>query len=353
MRPESLEFLHRLLDTPSPSGFEEPAQAVVRAYAGGFAEAIDTDVHGNVIAALNPSGKPRVMLAGHCDEIGLMVTFIDDKGFLAVDQIGGWDAANLLGQRVSIQAASGVVRGVIARKAVHMMTPEERGAATKVQDLWIDIGARDKDDAKSLVRIGDPVTVGEGFELLRDGRAVSRCFDDKVGTFIVIEALRLLTAMEPRAAVFAVSTVQEEIGLRGAKTSCFGIDPDVGVAVDVTHASDGPDDAKPKRLYQETGKGPVIPRGANFSHIVVQRMIDAAEEAGIPYQLAGVPHASGTDANVIQISRAGVATGLVEIPLRYMHAPTEVLHLDDVENAARLLAEFTVRLDEGVTLIPQ
>ncbi len=353
MRDESLEFLKELLWAPSPSGFEEPAQAVVRSYMRPVAQSVRTDVHGNVIAALNETGRPRVMLAGHCDEIGLMVTHVDDQGFLAVSQIGGWDAANLVGQQVTVHTASGPVLGVVARKAIHAMTPEERNAGVKLDDLWVDIGAKDKDDALEAVRVGDPITVGRGFDMLRGTKAVSRCFDDKMGTWVVMETLRLLLRRKVKAAVFAVSTVQEEIGLRGAITSAFGIEPDVGVAVDVTHAADSPGDSKPKRCYLRTGDGPVIERGANINKVVERRLIEAAEAKKIPYQLAGSPGATGTDANAIQISRAGVASGLIGVPVRYMHAPTEVLDLQDLENSARLLAEFIARLDPGVSFVPE
>ena len=355
MRKDSLAFLRGLVETPSPSGFEQPVQRVVRSYARPFAHEITTDLHGNVIAGLNPKGSPRVMFAGHCDQIGMMVTFITDEGYIHFKPIGGIDAAVISGTPVTIHTAKGPLHGLIGRKAVHLLSPAERGKAQELSEMWIDIGAENKKAAQKLVEIGDPVTFELRLSDLQGDFVASPGFDDKVGSFVVIEALRLLAERKtpPKAAVFAVSTVQEEIGLRGARTSCFGIDPKVGIAVDVTHAGDYPGAEKKITGDISLGKGPVIERGPNINPVVSKMLLDVAKKKRIPYQIAGAPGATGTDANAIQISRAGVAAGLVSIPNRYMHTPVEVVHLRDLENAAKLLAEFTALVDDRVDFVPQ
>ena len=228
MRKESLEFLRKLMDVPSPSGFEQPAQRVFREYTAEFADEVETDVHGNTTAILNRDGKLRVMLAGHCDELGLMVNHIEDAGFIRFAAIGGIDQALLPGSRVVVHSKRGPVRGVIGKKPIHLLKPEERKKVLEIKRLWIDIGARNKADAGKVVEVGDPITMAGGFELLRNQLAVSRGFDDKIGSFVVAETVRLLSGGKLKAAVFGVSTVQEELGLRGAQTSAFGIDPHVG-----------------------------------------------------------------------------------------------------------------------------
>jgi len=244
------------------------------------------------------------------------------------------------------------VFGVIGRKAVHLMDEEERKKPVELHTLWIDIGAKNKDEAKKLVSIGDPVTYTAGLERLQGDLAVGRGFDDRAGAFAVAEALRLLSEDPPEAAVFAVSTVQEEVGRRGAATSTFGLEPKVGIAVDVIHASDHPEVDKRKAGEVKLGGGPVISKGADINPVVADMLIRTAEEEGIPYQTEGSPRDSGTDAHAIQVSRAGVASGVVSIPLRYMHTPVEVLSLVDLENVAKLLAAFARRITEETELVP-
>lgn len=354
MRKESLSFLQEIVEVPSPSGFEQPAQRVIRARVEAFADEVRTDVHGNVIAAVNPGGSPRVMFAGHCDQVGMMVRFINDEGFVHFASIGGIDPAILPGGRVTIHAQKEPVTGVIPRKAVHLMRPEERASAkVQMSDLYIDIGATNKRAAERRVAVGDPITYELGMRTLKRDIVVSPGFDDKIGSFIVMEALRLLSARKLKAAVFAVSTVQEELGLRGARTSCFGIDPLVGIAVDVTHATDYPGAEKKVGGDIRLGKGPVIEKGANINPIVGDLLVKVAASKKIPHQLAAAPGATGTDANAIQISRAGVAAGLISVANRYMHTPVEIVHLRDLTNAARLLAEATVRIDDKMDFVPR
>ena len=353
MRAESLAFLEDLLSAPSPSGFEQPVQQIVRDYAKPWADEIRTDVHGNVIAAKNPDAEPRVMLAGHCAQIGLMVQHITDEGFLNFSAIGGVDVALLPGTRVYIHAAGGSVLGVIGRKAIHLLEPEERKKPEiKIHKLWIDIGAENKEAAQKLVQVGDPITFELAMHRLVDDLVAGPGFDDKVGAFVVMETLRLVQDRSLDCALYCVSTVQEELGLRGARTSCFGVDPQVGIAVDVTHASDYPEAEKAVTGEIKLGQGPTIARGANINPVLHQLLLKAAQDNNIPYQPEPAPKATGTDANVMQISRAGVAAALISIPNRYMHTPVEVVSLSDLENAARLLTEVVARIDGQIDFIP-
>jgi tetrahedral aminopeptidase len=352
MQDASLTFLKTLLQTPSPSGFERPIQDVVRAWAQPLAHEVRTDRHGNVIAALNPEGKPRIMLAGHCDQIGLMVQHVDDAGFLYVQPIGGWDMQILLGQNLTVWTKSGPVAGVVSRKAPHLLTSEERNKVPQFVDVWVDIGAKDKKDAEELVTPGDGVTFELSYREMRNGLVTSPGLDDKVGVWTVMEALRLMTGKSLQAAVFCVSTVQEEIGLRGATTSAYGIHPTVGIAVDVCHASDTPGNDKKQLGDTRLGSGPVVFRGPNINPHVHDRLVAAAKAQDMAVQVRGAPRATGTDANAIQLSRDGVATGLVSIPNRYMHSPVEVVSLDDLDRAARLLAEFCLSVTPAIDWIP-
>jgi tetrahedral aminopeptidase len=345
------EFFVKLLETPSPSGYERAIQDVVRAYVRDFAERMTTDLHGNVIAAKNPDAKMRVMFAGHCDQIGMLISHFHDNGFLHAQTIGGWDAQQLIGQRMTIWTAKGPVPAVISRKPIHLLTDEERKQVVKLEDLWLDIGAKNKDEAKELVRIGDAVTLNLGFQEMRNGLANAPAMDNKSGLWVVMEALRRASQRDLAVGVFAVSTVAEEIGLRGAQTSAFGVDPQVGIAVDVTHATDCPTIDKRQQGDISLGSGPVIVRGPNMNPVVVERLIALAHKAEMPHQLAASGKAQPNDSNALQINRAGVATGLVSIPNRYMHSAVEMVSLEDLDRAADLLAEFVVSLtgDEDFT----
>lgn len=352
MDSDALDFFRRILETPSPSGYEYPVQELVRQYVSHFADDVSTDVHGNVIAAKNPEAPLRVMLAGHCDQIGLIVQHIDNDGFLYAQSIGGWDPQMLVGQRMAIWADGGPIFGVISRKPIHLLTDEERKQVPKLKDLWIDIGAKDKKEAEKQVRVGDPVTVELATRQMANNRMASPGMDDKCGLWVVVEALRRAQKSQLSCGLYAVSTVQEEVGLRGARTSAFGINPQIGVAVDVTHATDCPTVEKKEEGDIALDKGPVIYRGPNMNPKVAQRLVEAATKNELPYQLAAAGRATGTDANAIQITRAGVAAGLVSIPNRYMHSPVEVIALDDIDRAADLLARFAESLPADVDLVP-
>ena len=349
-----LDFLRRCMKTVCPSGFEEEFSLVWRQEADRFADRTWVDVHGNTFAVVNEGGGPRVMLAGHADEIGLMITYIDDNGYLSISGIGGWDTQVLPGQRVRIQGKDGPILGVIGRKPIHLLEAEERKKVVKITSLWIDIGAKDKKEAASLVELGDPAVLDYGFAELRNNLVVARGFDDRIGAFVVLEAARLVAAMNPTVAVYAVATVQEEIGLRGARTSAFGIDPHVGIAVDVGFATDTPGMGEEKKKVGDIamGKGPIITRGPNINPKLFRLLVATAKEQDIPYQIEGVSRGTGTDANAIQLTRSGVATGLISIPNRYMHSPCEMVHLEDLENIAKLLAHTSAVIDSSTDFIP-
>jgi len=359
MHEPSHVFLQKLLETPSPSGYERPIQDVVRAWAREYADEVRTDRHGNVLAIRHPSLEhagserpPRLMLAGHCDQIGLMVQHIDDNGFLYVQPIGGWDMQILLGQNLTVWTRQGPVPGVVARRAPHLMTVEERNKVPGWMDVWIDIGVKDRKEAEEIVTPGDAVTFALGYRPLRNRLAASPGMDDKVGLWTVMEALRLMHGKPLNAAVFCVSTVQEEIGLRGATTSSYGIHPTVGIAVDVTHATDTPSNDKKQLGEVRLGKGPVLFRGPNINPRVLERLEETAKQHEIAVQMCGAPRATGTDANAMQLAREGVATALISIPNRYMHSPVEVVNLDDLDHTAQLLAQFCLSVTPQMDWTP-
>lgn len=344
MEAASRAFFKSLVETPSPSGYERPVQDLVRAYVKDFADKVTTDLHGNVIACKNPDAKFRVMFAGHCDQIGMLVTHIHDNGFVYAQTIGGWDAQQLIGQRMVIWAQSGPIPAVISRKPIHLLTDEERKQVVKLDDLWLDIGSRSKAETAELIRIGDPISLQLGYQEMRNGLANSPQMDNKAGLWVVLEALRRAAAKSVKVGVYAVSTVAEEIGLRGAQTSAYGVDPQVGIAVDVTHATDCPTIDKRQQGDISLGNGPVIFRGPNMNPVVTERLITLCKDNLISYQLAASGRAVPNDANALQLNRAGVATGLVSIPNRYMHSAVEMISMDDIDRAADLLAAFVCSL---------
>lgn len=354
MKKKHLKFLKQLVETPSPTGFEEPAAALVRERLADVADEVATDTMGSVRAVLEgrDAGAPSLMLAAHMDEIGLMVTYISDEGFLSVASLGGVDAAILPGMRVDVHTASGTLRGIVGRKPIHLIEPDERKNVTPIDKLVIDLGMPAK-RVKKLVMVGDVITFGVGFERFGKNMAVSRAFDDKAGVWVAVRVLETL-AKEGRAPgdFIVAATVQEEIGTRGAITSAYGLDPDVAIAFDVTHATDYPGIDKTKYGKIVCGEGPVIARGPNINPAVFERLVAAAEAEGLPYQIEAEPGVTGTDARSIQISRGGVPTGLVSVPLRYMHTPTEVVSLDDLDATVKLLARFARDLDEDACFVP-
>ena len=352
MESSSYEFLRALVETGAPSGYEQPVQAIFRRYAEEQGAEVRIDVLGNAIAAVNPQGSPRVMLAGHADEIGFLVRYIDDDGYVYFAPVGGWDAEIVVGQRVTVHTARGPIVGVIGKRAIHLMDPDDRKKKSDLHALWIDLGVTCKPDAENLVAIGDPVTIRVPLERLNGDMATAKSFDNRMAVWICGETLRLLRGKSFPAALYSVSTVQEEIGLRGARTSAFGISPQVGLALDVCHATDYPDEDKRKVGELRLGKGPVITRGANINPRVFDLLVRAAREEEIPVQIEAEGGGTGTDANAMQLNQAGMATGLVSVPVRYMHTPCETLSLTDLENAARLCAAFITRITREHDWIP-
>ncbi|MDX2065752.1 MAG: M42 family metallopeptidase [Fimbriimonadaceae bacterium] len=356
MQDLSLDFLIELVNTPSPSGYEERVAELYRQRLAPIADSVTTDLHGNVIAAIHPEAPMRIMLAGHMDEIGFVIHYVNDEGLLFFKTVGGHDPTMMVGQRVWVHTANGPIAGVIGRKAIHLLTDEEKKRRPDVHDLWIDIGVSTREHAERLVELGDPVTYQWEFQQLVGTLATARGFDNKMGTFIVAEALRLIREsgrLDPNVGVFAVATVQEEIGLRGAKTAAYGINPQVGIAVDVNHANDTPGILEQKygRLY--VGKGPSVMRGANASPVVFREILAAAKAENLPYQVDVEAGGTGTDGNAMQVNRAGMAVGIMGVPLRYMHSPCEVLDLMDIEHCAKLMAAFCLRVTATSDFTPR
>ena len=342
-------FLKDLLNARSPSGHEYEAQAVFDKYVKSSADEYLKDAMGNRTAVLNPKGDPTLMLAGHIDELGLMITYVNKDGFLYFDTIGGHDRTVISGRRVLIQTENGLLKGVTGKRAVHLMDEADRKKVPEIHEIWIDIGVKSKKEALEKIRIGDVATYDHGFELFSGSIGVARAFDNKSGAYIIGETLVRLAKDKKglKSKVVSVATVQEEIGVRGAATASFAANPHVAIAVDVGHATDHPD--CDQRKFGETvlGGGPIICRGPNINPKVYEKLVATAKKLKIPYQLEGDPRPTGTDARAIQVARSGVATGLISVPLRYMHTPSEVVDLQDVEYCVQLLVGFAKTLEEG------
>src|SRR5690348_766376 len=314
-------LLQQLVASPSPSGFEQRAQQVVREAVQAFADEVRTDVHGNVIVSLNPNGYPRVILTAHIDEIGFLIRYIDEQGYLYFTPIGGYDAATLPGARITVHTPGEPVFGVIGCRAIHLMDSDERGKVPHIDDMWIDIGAASAEEARQLVPLGSAATRAAQLEMLRGDLVVSRALDNKSGICTIIEALRRLHERREQlhASVFLVSAVQEENGSRGSQTSAYTIDPQVALTVDVTFASDHPQTSKIQLGDVKLGGGPGITIGGYVNPRIYEGLMAVAEKAHIPYQYDIQSSHTGTDNDHIQVTRGGIATGLLNIPCRYMH----------------------------------
>jgi len=338
--PDSYDFLKTLLETPSPSGFERRGQRVWSDYVGPFAEKVESDPYGNVFATINPGGSPKILLAGHGDELGLMISHISEEGFLFFKAIGGVDKGLLRGQRVIVAGRAGPVPGVIGNLAIHLQEPDDRKKSPEFHDLYIDIGAHKKADALTRVRIGDPVTIAADLWPLEGGRIAARGCDNRIGTWAVAEALRLVHKKTVAAQVVAVSTIQEENGLYGATMVGYRIRPEVAIVVDVTHATDTPSCSKSKHGDIKLGGGPVISFGSANHPSLCQRFLELSESEKIPVQLEATPRRTGTDTDAIFLQRGGIPSLNISLPNRYMHSPVEVIDLADLEALAGLLAAF-------------
>ena len=349
MRTESLEFLRRLVNTPSPVGHEVRGQRVWLDYAKQFADETFSDAYGNCVAVLNKGGSPRLMLAGHADEIAMAVNYIDDNGYIYVRKMGGIDAAITKAQRVVIHTRNGPVKGVVGNVAPHLMKLEGEPKPPKIHDLFIDIGVGKRNEAEKLVRIGDPITLVDEFDILRGDLAVARAFDNRIGTFAVAESLRLLKESKGKlhAEVCAVSNVQEEVGLLGARQIAYSLKPDIALVVDVTHATDYPTVSKTQHGDVKVGKGPTLTHGGCNHPEVVARIESVAKAKKIPLQHEAMSSTSGTDTDAIFWTRGGIASALISLPNRYMHSPVEVVSLKDLELIPQLLAGFASSLKRG------
>lgn len=350
------DSLRRLLDAPGPSGFEMPAATVWRDIASDFADRVWSDVHGNSYASLNDEGDPTVMLAGHVDEIGLMVHYIDDDGYLFVRGVGGWDPQVLVGQRVEVFATDGPIAGVVGRRAIHLMAMEDRDKAVKLKELWVDIGAEDGDDARARVAIGDVAVIRSDTLELGTGRVAGRSIDDRAGAAVALEALRRAAEKGTAARPVAVATSQEEISGRsggGARTSSFELAPRAAIVIDVTHATDHPHIDKKEHGDIRLGGGPVLSRGAVINHRMLEGLAAAADRAGVEVQWQASPSTTGTDADSIFTTRAGVATAVVSLPNRYMHSPNQVVDMGDLDAASELIAEYLASLSPDEDFAPR
>jgi putative aminopeptidase FrvX len=346
--PETPKLLDELLRAGAPSGYEGPAAAIWRG-AASFAS-LSSDGLGSSVARIGEKG-PLLAVVGHIDEIGLVVTHIDEKGFLYFSPIGGWDPQILVGQRVEVRGRDGLVPGAVGRKPIHLLEPDQRKKVVELKGLHIDIGAADRDEASELVRVGDPAVIAAEPVRLAGDRLISRSMDNRLGAYVALEALRRVDERGSLSASFAaVAAVQEEIGLFGARTSAFEVQPDLAIAVDVTHATDAPGVDEKEVGSHPLGSGPVIGRGSTLSPKMFELLVEAAEDAGIDYSVGASGRGTSTDADVIQISRSGIATGLVSIPLRYMHSPVELVDLGDLEATVELIAAFAARVSDDIDL---
>jgi endoglucanase len=350
MREQSLTFLKTLVNTPSPVGHETRGQRVWLDYVTPFADETYSDAYGNCVAVLNKGGSPRLMLAAHADEIAMAVNYINEDGYIYVRKLGGVDPAISKAQRVVIHTRSGPVNGVVGNVAPHLMKDEKDAKAPKIHDIFIDIGADDRKEAEKLVRIGDPITLADEFQLLRGDLAVARAFDNRIGTFAVAEALRLLRENNRgklQAEVCAVSNVQEEVGLLGARQIAYSLKPDIALVVDVTHATDYPCVNKAQHGDIRIGQGPTLTHGGCNHPDIVDRIEAVAKSKKIPLQHEAMSASSGTDTDVIFWTRGGIASALISLPNRYMHSPVELVSLKDLAMIPELLTAFSLSLEKG------
>jgi endoglucanase len=339
------ETLHKLLTAAGPSGYEQAPAAVFREAAAAFAE-VSFDSVGSTVARVPGTGGGRsVAIVGHIDEIGLIVHHIDDDGFLWFTGVGGWDPIILVGQRVSIATRAGAIAGVVGKKPIHLMKEDDRKRVPQLKDLHIDIGASDGDEARRLVRVGDVAVIdAEPVELPND-RWISRSMDNRIGCYVALEAARLVAeAGGAPGDVFALAVTQEEITFGGARTTAFSLNPDVAIAVDVTFATDQPGISEQEVGRHRFGSGPVLTRGSTLDPTVFELLHETGEAESIPFTVTASARATGTDADAFHIARAGIPSAVVSVPLRYMHSPVEMVQLDDIANAAKLIAAFAQRL---------
>lgn len=345
------ELLRGLLSAAGPSGHETGPARVWREWCSTFAQEVGADHVGSSFARVpGTGGGPTLAVIGHIDEIGLHISHIDDGGYLCFGQVGGWDPVVLIGQRVLVHTRSGAIAGVIGRKPIHLIKEDDRKRVPELKDLHIDVGAKDGDEARSLVRIGDVAVIDVAPLELRHDRVVARALDNRVGCYVAAEAARLVAgSADSSGDVVALAVVQEETTFAGSRTSVFAHRPDLAIVVDLTFATDQPGIELGPITKHTLGSGPVIARGTMLHPLVFELLYEAAEAQEIPFTVESLGKGTGTDADAIHLSRAGVPTGLVSVPCRYMHSPVEMVALDDVDAAARLIAAFAGRLQPGIS----
>jgi len=354
MNDQDYQLLEELIATPSPSGYEQPVQRIVRRELAEIAEQLQSDLLGNLVAAMPASASdgPRVMLTAHCDEIGFLVKYIDDNGFIFFAPVGGVDPHLVPGQRVRIHAANGPIPGVVGKKPIHLLETKDKERVIPFTEQFVDIGCSSRSETETLVAIGDPMTINVALERLQGELVTGRGFDDRMGTFAMIRAVQLAVRQALPCKLYGVSVVQEELGLRGAQPASFGLVPDVALVIEIGHASDTPTN-DPKVVGEvKVGGGPVLSRGPNVNPALFELLRQTAAAEGIPVQVLGEQRATSTDANVIQLSRQGVATALVRVPTRYVHTSSEVLSLADLDAAVRLLAATIRKIKDRESFIP-
>jgi putative aminopeptidase FrvX len=344
-------FLQNLLSTPGPSSFESRAAAVWREQAKSYGAKLDTDAYGNSFATFNKGAEPTVMLAGHIDEIGMIVTYIDKEGLIYFKGVGGWDSQQLVGQRARILGYKGDVLAVIGKKPIHLMSNDDRNKVSKIEDLWFDIGAKDDAEAKKHVRVGDVAVIEQPFLELLNGRIASKAIDNRIGAYIVLEAARRASEGKAKAEVIAVATTQEEIGNVGAGTAAHELNPSVAIAVDVTHATDVPNVSKKENGDVPFGSGANLAIGSTIHRGVFNMLVETAETEKIPYTIEANPSRTYTDADQIAKARSGIPTAVVSIPNRYMHSPNETIDTGDLEHVIALIAAFIKRVDKKTKFV--
>jgi endoglucanase len=339
-------FLLQLLQTPGPSGFEAAAARLWRERAASYGAEVAADVVGNSFATFNPGGAPTILFVGHLDEIGVVAHYIDDDGFIYISPVGGWDPQVLVAQRIRFIGRDGEVVGVIGRAPIHVIKPRDREKAARLSDLWVDVGARSREEAERLVSVGDPGVIDVPVVPLANRRIACRSIDNRVGAYVVLEAARRYAAQPGAACVIALAAAQEEIAYRGggAIVGAQRHQPEMAIVVDVTFATDHPNIDKKEHGDHRIGGGPVIGRGGPLSPTVSRLLVDAARARAIPFSMQANGCVTGTDADAVAKAARGVATGLVSIPNRYMHSPNEVVSLDDLEQCMELLAETARRV---------
>lgn len=342
MKDNNRTFLRALLTTPGPSGYEQAPAKVWREEAANFADDVERDNLGNSYARVKGMAETdySVVIEGHVDEIGFIITYIDEEGFIWFDRIGGWDEQVIVGQRIRIAGDNGDMIGVIGKKAAHLLEPADREKPSRIKDLWIDIGVNNREEAMQKVAVGDAAVIdGDPIELT-DDLWVSRSMDNRTGAYVALRAAQLLAEDRPQVNVVAVAATQEEIGLVGATTLSWHIRPEVAIAIDVTHATDYPGANKKGDNDIKLGGGPVLGRGSSVNPRVFKGLRDAGRKLDIstPVQASGLR--TGTDADNIIRSGANIAVGLISVPNRYMHSPSEMVSLSDLESAAMVIAGF-------------